>query len=195
MINWKEDRLCHQVWVLTLPLTSCTTFSKLLNSPSLNSLILNSEVVVGIKYLSGIHIRYSRGIQVFPFSFPCIKAYNLTHCARLKILLITILKAHNLETIKYTHFDIFSRIWLKLGNTEIKDINMPVLTVHCLKANSRVGIRWKENQSSTPVLMPWQASPSPHRPHLCPSRSMHKYHRLCNCHTWIQSQLSQLQDR
>lgn len=48
---------------------------------------------------------------------------------------------HTLETIKYTHFDIISRIWLKLGNAEIEDIDMPVLAVHGLKPHSTVGIR------------------------------------------------------
>ena len=76
--------------------------------------------------------------------------------------------------IKYTHFDIVSRIWLKLGNAEIEDINMPVLTVHGLNPHSRVGIKWEE--SATPVQTPWQPCPSTHRPHLCPARGRQKPH-------------------
>lgn len=38
------------------------------------------------------------------------------------------------------NLDILSGIWLKLGNTEIEDISMPVLAVHGLKPHSKVGI-------------------------------------------------------
>jgi len=97
-----------------------------INSPSVNSPILNSKASVRIKYL--MYIRYLIDVQVFLLSSP------------VKTLLITILKSI-LETIKYTHFDIFSRIGLKLGNAEIEDINMPVLAIHGLKPHRRVGIQ------------------------------------------------------
>lgn len=132
-----------------------------------------------------MYIQHSTGVQAFPFSSPCIEAYNLTHCVGLKNLTRNHTYTHTLETIKYTHFDIVSRIWLKLGNAEIEDINMPVLTVHGLNPHSRVGIRWKEKKAQH--LSGHHDNPAhPHTGHICAQHEGCGNHTQATCHTWIQ---------
>lgn len=132
-----------------------------------------------------VYIQHWTGAQAFPFSSPCIEVYNLTHCVGLKNLTHNHTDTHTLETIKYTHFDIVSRIWLKLGNAEIEDINMPVLTVHGLNPHSRDGIRWEEKKVQH--LSGHHDSPAPpHTGHICAQHEGSRNHTQTTCHTWIQ---------
>lgn len=96
-MHWRK--ICHQLWVLTLSLISCATSNELLNSLSLSSLILKGCWKDENVYL--MYIQHWTGVQEFPFSSPCIEAYNLTHCVGLKNLTHNHTYTHNLET-KYS---------------------------------------------------------------------------------------------